>query len=137
MEGVPMRSSRGKEVFPMSLPEQLTHILKSMYVDMEGNPADRFIDDDWSLQACRFGNGDPSRLEVIFTGVLGGRLRLTLSAKKLGQGWFEPRVIGDEGDPTLTPIAKNLSTLVKETLEPNQPDVSRDTDLITNRPSRI
>jgi hypothetical protein len=132
-----MRSSRGQEVFPASLPEQLTHILTSMYVDMEGNPADPFIDDDWRLQACQFVNRDPSRLEVIFTGILGGRIRLTLSAKKLGQGWFEPGVIGDEGDPTLTPIAKNLSTLVKETVEPNQPDVSLDIDLITNRPSRI
>ena len=108
-----------------------------MYVAMEGNPTDPFIDDDWRLQACQFVNGDPSRLEVIFTGILGGRLRLTLSAKKLGQGWFEPGVTGGDGDPALTPIAKKLSTLVKETVEPNQPDVSLDMDLIRMRPSRI
>lgn len=132
-----MRSSRGPGVFPATLPEQLTHILTSMNVDMAGNPAGPFIDDNWRLQACQFVNGDPSLLEVIFTGILGGRIRLTLSAKKLGQGWFEPGVIGDEGDPALTSIAKNLSTLVQETVEPNQPDVSLDTDLITDRPSRI
>src|SRR5437899_3274772 len=101
-----MRRNRGPGIFPASLPDQLNQILTSMNVDMAGNPAELFIDDDWSLQACRFVNGDPSQLEIIFTGILGGRLRLTLSAKKLGQGWFEPRVIGDEGDPTLTPIAK-------------------------------
>jgi hypothetical protein len=55
----------------------------------------------------------------------------------LVKGGSEPGVIGDEGDPTLTPIAKNLSTLVKETVEPNQPEVSLDIDLITNRPSKI
>jgi hypothetical protein len=132
-----MRSGRGPGVFPVSLPEQLTQILTSRYVDVDGNPADPFIDEDWSLRACQFVNGDPSRLEVIFTGILGGRLRLTLSAKKLGQGWFEPGVIGGDGDPALTPIAKKLSTLVKETVEPNQPDVSLDMDLIRMRPSRI
>ena len=132
-----MRSRRGPGIFPASLPEQLTQILTSRYVDMEGNPADPFIDEDWRLQACRFVNGDPSRLEVIFTGILGGRLRLTLSAKKLGQAWFEPGVIGDEGNPDLTPIAKYLSTLVKETVEPNQPDVSLDMDLVTMGRSRI
>ena len=132
-----MRSRPKPGIFPASLPDQLTHILTSKYVDMEGNPADPFIDDDWGLQACRFVNGDPSRLEVIFTGILGGRVRLTLSAKKLDQGWFEPGVLGDEGDPALTPIAKYLSTLVKETVEPNQPDVSLDIDLIKMRPSRI
>ncbi len=98
-----MRSRPKPGIFPASLPDQLTHILMSMNVDMEGNPADPFIDDDWGLQACRFVNGDPSRLEVIFTGILGGRVRLTLSAKKLGQGWFEPGVLGDEGDPAPHP----------------------------------
>jgi hypothetical protein len=132
-----MRSSRGPGVFPASLPDQLTHILKSSYVDMEGNPADPFIDDDWRLEACRFVNGDPSRLEIVFTGLLGGRLRLTVWAKKLGKGWFEPGVLGGDGDPALTPIAKKLSTLVKETVEPKQPEVSVDMDLITMRPSRI
>jgi len=71
---------------------------------MEGNPADPFIDDDWRLQACQFVDGDPSRLEVIFTGILGGRLRLTVSAKKLGQGWFEAGEIWGDGDPALTPV---------------------------------
>ena len=132
-----MRSRRGPGAFPPSLPDQLTRILTSMNVDLAGNPADPFIDEDWSLQACRFVNGDPSQLEVIFTGILGGRLRLTLSAKKLGQGWFEPGVTGGDGDPALTPIAKKLSTLVKETVEPNQPDVSLDMDLLTMGPSRI
>jgi hypothetical protein len=46
-------------------------------------------------------------------------------------------VIGGDGDPALTPIAKKLSTLVQETVEPNQPDVSLDMDLITMGPSRI
>ena len=100
-----MRSKRGPGVFPATLPEQLTHILTSINVDMEGNPADPFIDDDWRLQACQFVDGDPSRLEVIFTGILGGRLRLTVSAKKLGQGWFEAGEIWGDGDPALTPIA--------------------------------
>jgi hypothetical protein len=62
---------------------------------------------------------------------------MTLSAKRLGQGWFEPGVIGSDGDPALTPIAKKLSTLVQETVEPNQPDVSLDMDLMTMGPSRI
>ncbi|HEX9314248.1 MAG TPA: hypothetical protein VGA71_02405, partial [Actinomycetota bacterium] len=106
-------------------------------VDMEGNPVEPFMGDYWSLQTCQFINGDPSRLEIIFTGILGGRLRLTVSAKKLGQGWFEAGEIWGDGDPALTPIAKYLSTLVKETVEPNQPDVSLDIDLIKMRPSRI
>jgi hypothetical protein len=108
-----------------------------MNLDMAGNPAGPFIDDNWRLQACQFVNGDPSRLEVIFTGILGGRVRLTLSAKKLGQGWFEAGEIWGDGDPALTPIAKKLSSLVQETVEPNQPDVSLDLDLIKMRPSRI
>jgi hypothetical protein len=57
---------------------------------MEGNPAAPFIDDDWRLQSCRFINGDPSRLEIIFTGLLGGRLRLTLSAKNLVRAGLSP-----------------------------------------------
>jgi hypothetical protein len=80
---------------------------------------------------------DPSRLEVIFTGILGGRIRLTLSAKKLGQGWFEPGVMGADGDPALTPIAKTLSSLVQETVIPKQPDVSLDMDLMTMGRSKI
>ena len=132
-----MRSRPKPGIFPASLPDQLTHILMSMNVDMEGNPADPFIDDDWGLQACRFVNGDPSRLEVIFTGILGGRLRLTVSAKKLGQGWFEAGEIWGDGDPALTPIAKKLSSLVQETVIPKQPDVSLDMDLITMGRSKI
>ena len=66
-----MRSNRGPGIFPASLPDQLTQILTSMNVDMAGNPAEPFIDGDWSLEACRFVNGDPARLEVIFTGILG------------------------------------------------------------------
>jgi hypothetical protein len=132
-----MRRSKGPGVFPATLPDQLAYILTSMNLDMAGNPADPYIDDDWRLQACRFISGDPSRLEIIFTGLLGGRLRLTIRAKKLGRGWFESGLLGDEGDPALTPIAKKLSTLVQETVEPNQPDVSLDMDLMTMRPSRI
>ena len=132
-----MKANRRPGIFPASLPEQLTQILTSMNVDMAGNPAEPFIDGDWSLQACRFVNGDPTRLEVIFTGILGGRLRLTVSAKKLGKGWFEPGVTGDDGDPALTPIAKKLSNLVKETVVPKQPDVSLDMDLMTMGRSRI
>jgi hypothetical protein len=132
-----MKANRSPGIFPASLPDQLTQILTSMNVDMAGNPAEPFIDGDWSLQACRFVNGDPARLEVIFTGILGGRLRLTVSAKKLGKGWFEPGVIGDDGDPALTPIAKKLSNLVKETVVPKQPDVSLDMDLMTMGRSRI
>ena len=44
---------------------------------------------------------------------------------------------GDDGDPALTPIAKKLSSLVKETIVPKQPDVSLDMDLITMGRSRI
>jgi hypothetical protein len=122
--------------FPDSLPAQLREILTWVGIDAAGNPRP-FIDQEWSLQACRFINGDPTRLEVIFTGILGGRLRLTVSAKKLGKGWFEPGVIGDDGDPALTPIAKKLSSLAKETVVPKQPDVSLDMDLITMGRSRI
>src|SRR5437762_9918272 len=103
MRGVPMRSNRGPGVFPLTLPEQLTHILTSMNVDMAGNPAGPFIDDDWRLQGCQFVNGDPSQLEIIFTGILGGRIRLTLSAKKLGQGRLEPAPLRGDGEPALTP----------------------------------
>ena len=131
-----MRRSRGPGIFPENLPAQLKEILTWVGVDAAGNPRP-FIDQEWSLQACRFVNGDPTRLEVIFTGILGGRLRLTVSAKKLGKGWFEPGVIGDDGDPALTPIAKKLSSLVKETVVPKQPDVSLDMDLITMGRSRI
>jgi hypothetical protein len=108
-----------------------------MNVDMAGNPAGPFIDDEWRLDVCRFVNGDPTKLEVIFTGILGGRLRLTMSAKKLGKGWFEPGVLGDDGDPALSPIAKSLSILLQETVGPKQPDVSLDMDLVTMGPSRI
>ena len=132
-----MKSKRGPGSFPASLPEQLTQILMSMNVDMAGNPVEPFMGDYWSLQACRFINGDPGRLEVLFTGILGGRIRLTLSAKKLGQGWFEPGVMGADGDPALTPIAKKLSSLVQETVIPKQPDVSLDMDLMTMGRSRI
>src|SRR6267378_3267601 len=137
MQGVPMRSTRGPGTFPDSLPEQLTQILTSMNVDMEGNPVEPFMGDYWSLQACQFVNGDPSRLEIIFTGILGGRLRLTVSAKKLGQGWFEAGEIWGDGDPALTPIAKKLSSLVQETVIPKQPDVTLDMDLITMGRSKI
>jgi hypothetical protein len=132
-----MRSGRGPGIFPASLPDHLTRILTSVNVDMAGNTAGRFIDEDWSLQACQFVNGDPSRLEIIFTGILGGRLRLTVSAKKLGQGWFEAGEIWGDGDPALTPIAKQLSSLVQETVIPEQPDVTLDMDLITMGRSRI
>ncbi len=132
-----MRSTRGPGTFPDSLPEQLTQILTSMNVDMEGNPVEPFMGDYWSLQACQFVNLDPSRLEIIFTGILGGRLRLTVSAKKLGQGWFEAGEIWGDGDPALTPIAKKLSSLVQETVIPKQPDVSLDMDLITMGRSKI
>jgi hypothetical protein len=108
-----------------------------MNVDAAGHPAEPFLGDHWSLQVCRFVNGDPSQLEIIFTGLLGGRLRLTVRAKKLGTGWFESGLLGDEGDSALSPIAKNLSSLVQETVVPNQPDVSLDMDLLTMGPSRI
>jgi hypothetical protein len=104
---------------------------------MGGNPAEPFMGDHWSLHVCRFVNGDPARLEVIFTGILGGRLRLTVSAKKLGKGWFEPGEIWGDGDPALSPVAKQLSSLVKETVIPKQPEVFLDMDLITMGPSRI
>ena len=131
-----MRRSRGPGIFPESLPAQLREILTWVGVDTAGNPRP-FIDQEWSLQACRFVNGDPTRLEVIFTGILGGRIRLTLSAKKLGQGWFEPGEIWGDGDPLLTPIAKKLSSLVQETVIPKQPDVSLDMDLMTMGRSKI
>jgi hypothetical protein len=132
-----MRFTGGPGTFPATLPAQLTQILTSMNVDMAGNPAAPFIDDDWRLQGCQFVNGDPSQLEIIFTGILGGRIRLTLSAKKLGQGWFEPGEIWGDGDPALTPIAKKLSSLVQETVIPKQPDVSLDMDLMTMGRSKI
>ena len=132
-----MRRKRGPGIFPASLPDQLTQILTSMNVDMAGNPVEPFIGEPWRLEACRFVNGDSTKLEVIYTGILGGRLRLTLSAKKLGKGWFEPGVIGDEGDPALIPIVKKLSVLLQETVGPKQPDVSLDMDLITMGPSKI
>ena len=132
-----MRSNRGPGVFPVTLPEQLTHILTSMNVDMAGNPVEPFMGDYWSLQASQFVNGDPRRLEIIFTGILGGRLRLTVSAKKLDQGWFEAGEIWGDGDPALTPIAKKLSSLVQETVIPKQPDVTLDMDLITMGRSKI
>ena len=131
-----MRRNRGPGIFPESLPDQLATILTWVGTDAGGNPRP-FIDEDWTLEVCRFVDGDPSRLEVIFRGILGGRLRLTVSAKKLGKGWFEAGVIGADGDPALTPIAKKLSTLVKETVIPKQPEVSLDMDLITMGPSRI
>jgi hypothetical protein len=131
-----MRVSTGPGTFPLSLPDQLTKILTSLSFDAAGN-SEPFIADKWSLEACRFVDGDPSRLEVIFTGILGGRLRLTVRAKKLGQGWFEPGIFEDAGDPALTPIAKRLSGLVQETVIPKQPAVSLDMDLITMRPSRV
>jgi hypothetical protein len=102
-----------------------------------GNPADPFLGDHWTLQVCRFVHGDPRRLEIVFTGLLGGRLRLTVRAKKLGNGWFESGLLGDDGDSDLSSIAKNLSTLVQETVVPNQPDVSLDMDLLTMGPSRV
>jgi len=132
-----MRSTRRPGTFPDNLPEQLTQILTSMNVDMEGNPVEPFMGDHWSLQACEFVNGDPSQLEIIFNGILGGRLRLTVSAKKLGQGWFEAGEIWGDGDPALTPIAKKLSSLVQETVIPKQPDVTLDMDLITMGRSKI
>jgi hypothetical protein len=131
-----MKRSRGPGIFPESLPVQLKEILTWVGVDARGNPHP-FIDEDWSLQACQFVNGDPSRLEIIFTGILGGRLRLTVSAKKLGQGWFEAGEIWGDGDPALTPIAKQLSSLVQETVIPKQPDVSLDMDLLTMGRSKI
>ena len=131
-----MKRSQGPGVFPESVPVQLKEILTWVGVDAEGNRRP-FIHEDWTLQACQFVNGDASRLEIIFTGILGGRLRLTVSAKKLDQGWFEAGEIWGDGDPALTPFAKKLSTLVKETVEPNQPDVSLDIDLIKMTPSRI
>jgi hypothetical protein len=132
-----VRAKRWPGTFPASLPDQLTRILTSMNVDAAGHPAEPFLGDHWSLQVCRFVNGDPSQLEIIFTGLLGGRLRLTVRAKKLGTGWFESGLLGDEGDSALSPIAKNLSSLVQETVVPNQPDVSLDMDLLTMGPSRI
>src|ERR1700730_1664017 len=110
MQGVPVRTKRGPGIFPASLPDQLTQILTSRNLDMGGNPADPFLGDHWTLHVCRFVNGDPAGLEIIFTGILGGRLRLTLSAKKLGKSWFEGGLLGDDGNPALSPIAKNLST---------------------------
>ena|ERR1700730_2046286 len=94
-----------------------------------------FIDKKWSLEACRFVNGDPTRLEIIFTGALGGRLRLSVRAKKLGD--FR-NIFGDDvGNPAYTPVAKGLSSLVKETVEPKRSDVTLDMDLITMGPSKI
>src|SRR2546423_10216445 len=131
MQGVRVTRNRSPGIFPESLPAQLTQILTWEGIDAAGNPYP-FIDDHWSLQVCRFVNGDPAQLEIIFTGILGGRLRLTMSAKKLGKGWFQAGVIGDDGDPALTPIAKKLSILAKKTGEPKQPDVSFAKGLITN-----
>ena len=131
-----MRTKRGPGVFPESLPAELTQILTWVGVDDAGN-AYRFIDEDWSLETCRFVNGDPSRLEIIFTGALGGRLRLSMSAKKLGEGWFTKAFGDDPGNPAYTPIANGLSTLVKETVEPKRSHVSLDMDLFTMGPSRI
>lgn len=51
--------------------------------------------------------------------------------------WFEAGEIWGDGDPALTPIAKQLSSLVQETVEPNQPDVSLDMDLIAMGRSKI
>jgi len=132
-----MRRNRGPGIFPANLPDELTAILTSVNVDMAGNPASPFIDADWSLEVCRFVNGDPSRLEIIFNGVCGGRLRLTVWAKKLGNGWFEYAFARERGNPAYTPIANGLSVLVQETVGPKQPDVTLDIDLITDGPSRI
>jgi hypothetical protein len=123
-------------VFPDSLPAQLTEILTLVGIDAAGNPCP-FIDQDWKLEACRFVNGDPTGLEIVFTGVLGGRLRLTASAKKLGKRFFTYAFADDPGNPAYTPIANGLSSLVKETIEPKQPDVTLDMDLITMGRSRI
>ena len=76
-----MRRNRGPGIFPESLPDQLATILTWVGTDAGGNPRP-FIDEDWTLEVCRFVDGDPSRLEVIFRGILGGRLRLTRLASR-------------------------------------------------------
>jgi hypothetical protein len=131
-----MKAKEGPGVFPDSLPDQLMRSLTSMNADLQGRPVGPVIDDRWKLAACRFVDGDPAKLEIIFTGIIGGRLRLTVSAKPLGQSWFEPGVLG-EGDGTLTPIAAKLSLLVEETVIPEQPDVTLDIDVITMKPSNF
>ena len=83
-------------------------------------------------------NEDPTRLEVILNGVAGGRLRLTVWAKKLGAGYFGPNSFADDrGNPDYLPITNKLSSLVQETVFPKQPDVSFDMDLITMGRSKI
>lgn len=113
------KADRGPGVFPDTLPAQLAELLAGVGGD------------DWKLQECRFVDGDPTRLEVIFTGVVGGRLRLTVSARKLGQGFFTYAFADDPGNPAFTPIANGLSWRVQETVETKQPDVILDMDLIS------
>ena len=125
--------------FPDDLPADLTAILNSVSYNSSGQSFP-FLSTDWRLEICQFVGGDPTRLEIVLQGVLGGQLRLTARAKDFGEGWRgEGPLIPPPlpGEPDYSPIAIHLSRLIQETAIPKRKDVSADIDLMSLRASRI
>jgi len=125
--------------FPDDLPADLAAILNSVSYNSSGESFP-FLGTDWRPEICQFVGGDPTRLEIVLQGVLGGQLRLTARAKDFGEGWRSEGPLVPPplpGEPDYSPIAIHLSRLIQETAIPKRKDVSADIDLMSRRASRL
>lgn len=114
-------------VFPEELPHELTEVLTSVGVDLSGR-AVPFLR-GWRLASCEFLAGDTGLIEVRVVSEEGGTLLLRLRAYTVPGAYYRPVPGEDPADDDFTPIAVNLGTLVKETVEPKSSRVSAELEL--------
>jgi len=113
--------------FPAQLPDELTEVLGSTGVDSLGREVP-FLR-GWRLVRCVFVTGDQSVLEVRVVSGEGGELLLRLRADAVPGAYYKPAPGEDPADTDYMPLAVNLGTLVKETVEPKRSTVSTELDL--------
>lgn len=102
--------------FPEGLSAELAEVLLSTGMDPSGREVP-FLR-GWQLVSCAFAAGDQGVIEVRVVSNEGGALLLTLRADAVPDGYYKPAPGEDPADMDFTPLAVNIGTVVKETVEP-------------------
>lgn len=105
-----------RAAFPEGLPAELTEVLGSTGIDSSGREVP-FLR-GWQLASCTFTAGDQDVIEVRVVSEEGGDLLLRLRADAVSDPYYKPAPGEDPAETDFTPLAVNLGTVVKETVEP-------------------
>lgn len=117
---------RGK-AFPKGLPGELAEVLDSVGIDSIGREVP-FLR-GWRLTGCAFAAGNEGAIGVRVVSLEGGEILLTLLADAVPDAYYKPAPGEDPADTDFMPLAVNLGTVVKETVEPKPPTESAELEL--------